>query len=62
MEIVDGFEMSYAWCSQCRVICISNDNAKCHSRAVEHMAAHPGHGTFVEQIGFTAGNLPGIRL
>lgn len=61
MDVKDGDEVSYAWCNRCRVICISDDSAKCHARAAEHMGANPGHGAFVEEIGFTAGNLPGIR-
>ena len=61
MDVKDGDEVSYAWCNRCQVICISNDSVKCHGRAVEHMSANPGHGAFVEQIGFTEGNPLGGR-
>jgi hypothetical protein len=55
MEIHDGQELSYADCDKFGVICISDDTATASRRAAEHREARPGHNTYIEQLGFTAG-------
>lgn len=61
MEIHDGQELSYADCDKCGVVCISDDPVVASKRAKEHAEARPGHYTYVEELGFTQGNLPGRR-